>query len=203
MESMKFIFRAGNTELILPVTPPSFEVNKGIRVETVNIHGVGDIRVAGYSTLDNVSIASFFPAKEYSFAQKSREPYEYAALFASWAENKTVVRFLISGTTVNIPVLIENIRYGEQDGSGDVYYTLTLAEYRYVSVAATASRPVETIPVTAATHVVEEGECLRNITRRYTGTSEQKAVDKVAKASGIQYPNTIRPGDVVSIPNTR
>lgn len=190
-------------ELILPVTPPSFEVNRGIRVETVNIHGVGDIRVAGYPALDSISIASFFPVQEYSFARKQREPYEYAAVFTEWAENKAVVRFLISGTTVNIPVLIENIRYGEKDGSGDVYYTLTLAEYRYVSVSAAASRPVETIPATASTYIVEEGECLRNIVRRYVGSSEQKAVDKIAGASGFKYPRTICAGDSVSIPETR
>lgn len=135
----KFVF-AGS--LILPVTPAGFDVGKGIRIETVNIHALGDLRIAGYATLDDITIDSFFPAQKYPFrVTDDVQPYALVARFEAWAKARGPIRFLITGTDVNLPVLVENIRYGERDGSGDVYYTLKLAEYRYVSVG--ASRPVE------------------------------------------------------------
>ena len=48
-----------NGSLILPVTPDSFEVGAGIKIETVNIHALGDLRIAGYPTLDNITISGF------------------------------------------------------------------------------------------------------------------------------------------------
>ena len=47
----KFIFKYGEgSEYILPISPKSFKVDYGIRVETVNIHTMGDVNIAGYST---------------------------------------------------------------------------------------------------------------------------------------------------------
>lgn len=172
-EQRKIIFRAGSTEIVLPVTPSSFRVSKGIKVETVNIHGLGDVRVAGYASLDNISIESFFPAQSYSFAVATyKDPYVLAAQFETWSHERTVVRFIVSGTTINIPVLIETISFGEQDGSNDVYYTLNLSEYRYTTVKTTYSRTVETAPAVPDEIVVEKHDCATNLKRKYTGNGE-------------------------------
>lgn len=53
-----------NGSLILPVTPDSFEVGAGIKIETVNIHALGDLRIAGYPILDNISISGFSPRED-------------------------------------------------------------------------------------------------------------------------------------------
>ena len=42
MPRRKFIFKGGGKELVLPVTPESYQVEKGINVEVVNIHQLGD-----------------------------------------------------------------------------------------------------------------------------------------------------------------
>lgn len=65
MSIAKFCF---DGSLILPITPETFEVSSGIRIETINIHAIGDIRIAGYPTLDSISISGIFPANRYSFA---------------------------------------------------------------------------------------------------------------------------------------
>lgn len=136
--------------LILPVTPSVFDVGAGIRIETVNIHSLGDLRIAGYSTLDDITLDSFFPAQKYPFRMTDDvQPYALVARFKAWAAARQPIRFLITGTDVNLPVLVEQIRYSERDGSGDVYYSLKLSEYRAVSleigigVSVGSSRPVD------------------------------------------------------------
>jgi hypothetical protein len=78
---IKFIFKdtEKNTELILPVTPPSFEVAHGINIETIKIHILGDVALAGYGTLSTFKIDCMFPVQKYSFSQASAEinPYTY------------------------------------------------------------------------------------------------------------------------------
>lgn len=203
----KLSFIAGGSELVLPITPETFEVGHGIKIETVNIHAVGDIRVAGYPTLENVNISSFFPASVYSFAiGRWRDPWDYVRQFKKWADNQTVVRFLVSGTDINMPVLIESIMTSEQDGSNDVYYTLSLAEYRYVSMSlssnrtavAAVTRAVTTQPETPDTYTVVKGDTLRNIARKYYGDSSKYTV--IASANGISNPNLIYPGTVLQLP---
>lgn len=148
----KFVF---DGSLILPITPGTFDVGNGIRIETVNIHTVGDLRIAGYPTLDDISIDSFFPAQKYPFRVTDHVwPYAMVACFKGWAKARRPVRFLITGTDVNIPVLVESIQHGEHDGSGDVYYTLKFSEYRYVSVgsASGSSRTVDSYSSTSTTN---------------------------------------------------
>ena len=204
----KIIFIIGNEELILPVTPESFAIVRGINIETLNIHGVGDIRIAGYSTLDNVKIESFFPAQEYNFSVAAfTDPYALAGRFASLSANRTVVRWIVTGTDINIPVFIESIEYGESGGSNDVEYVMTLSEYRYISTTSSSNsvalpvsteRAVETEPETPSTYTVVAGDCLRNISRKFYGTQAQ--YKEIAAINGIKNPDLIFPGQVLTLP---
>lgn len=187
-EQAKFCF---NGSLILPVTPESFEVGAGIKIETVNIHALGDLRIAGYPTLDSISISGLFPARQYSFAITGDvQPYTLVAQFKAWAESRAVVRFLVTGTDVNLPVLVEAIRYGERDGSGDVYYTLTLAEYRHASVSAASGRAVDRYPATPQFYTPQKGENLYIVSEKMYGTTSKAKY--IAKANSVKNPAVIR-----------
>ena len=87
---MKIIFKDTdkNTELVLPVTPPSFEVSHGINIETINIHTLGEVALAGYGTLPTFKVDCMFPAKKYPFNQPSAEldPYGYVNKFEEWCD---------------------------------------------------------------------------------------------------------------------
>ena len=204
----RIALKDGNNELILPITPPSFRVSSGIGVETVNIHGLGDVRIAGYSTLDQITINSFFPAQEYGFSLTSYvDPWILVGKVQEWQTNRTVVRFIITGTNINKPVVIENFSVGEQDGSNDVYYTLSMAEYRYVTTtAATPSvtairavtRPVETQPKTPQSYMVQRGDCLRHIAQYFYG--DQSYYKQIAELNNIKNPDLIYPGDTLKLP---
>lgn len=180
-----------NGSLILPVTPESFEVGAGIKIETVNIHALGDLRIAGYPTLDNITISGFFPARRYRFAiTDDVQPYTLVAQFKAWAASRSVVRFLVTGTDVNLPVLVETIRYGERDGSGDVYYTLTLAEYRHASASAVLRRAVDRYPITPQYYTPQKGENLFIISEKMYGTTSR--ANEIAKANGIGNAYVVR-----------
>lgn len=197
-EQAKFCF---NGSLILPVTPESFEVGAGIKVETVNIHALGDIRIAGYPTLDSINISGFLPARQYSFAiTDDVQPYAIVAQFKAWSASRAVVRFLVTGTDVNLPVLVETIRYGERDGSGDVYYTLTLAEYRHASVSVASGRAIDQYPATPKFYAPQKGESLYIISEKMYG--DKNKAKNIAAVNGIKNMHSIR-GGILNIPQVK
>ncbi len=107
---------------------------------------------------------------------------------------------------INMPVLVEHIAASEKDGSNDVYYTLRLAEYRYVSTGFSGSR-LSTMPLTRAvtvqpptpqTYTVVKGDNLWNIARKFYGDSGKYTL--LAEANGIKNASLIRPGMVLQLP---
>lgn len=210
----KMIFKYNNTgrdnELIMPVTPEIFEVSHGIKVETVNIHALGDVNIAGYTTLATVNLSCMFPARQYPFlvGPFNPDPYVYARAFEQWADTKLVVRLVVTNTPINMPVLVESITYGEKDGTNDVYATITLREYRettLLTTQTTAAPQLRNSPATspatargAVSYTVKKGDTLSAICRKYYG--DISLYPKLAKANGIKNPNLIYPGQVFKIP---
>ena len=201
----KFIFLKGDTEIVLPVTPPSIETSSGIKIETVNIHGMGDIRIAGYRTLANITIAGFFPAREYDFIEAGAEidPYRYVKRFKAIIVARKPVRLIITGTEINHLVLIEELRYSERDGTNDVDYTMTLSEYEYTDAVSTVgeggkTRPEDTAPTPPKTYTVVYGDTLWSIARRFLGKGSLYTL--IAKVNNMPDPNILRVGQVLVIP---
>lgn len=141
----KFIIKASG-QITLPVTPESFEVSCGRRTETVNIHEVGDVNLPGGMALGTIKVGCMFPENGYPFALDSGEPYEYVERIERIIKRKKPVRFVVSGTGINERVLIEEISYGERDGTGDVYATITMRGYRKVSASQTAAVGAIAVP---------------------------------------------------------
>ncbi len=205
----KFIFKdtVKNKELVLPVTPASFEISHGIRVETINIHTLGDVNIAGYGTLASIKVDCLFPAQSYSFALSSAgtDPYKYVKAFQKWSDNRTVLRFVVSETPVNIPVLVETVTYSEKDGTGDVYATVSLRQYREMTAVQTSDTgsstrsTTETATVTPETYKIEPGDTLWVICRKKYGDATLHA--KLAAYNSIQNPNLIRVGYILTIPD--
>ena len=199
MAKRRFVFLSGNEELILPVTPQSIEIGKSIRIETVNIHGIGDLRIAGYRVLNDITISSFFPSMDYRFARADRTAYEYVAWFARMVDARRVVRFIVPDTDINIRVYIESIKHGEADGPNDVAYTLTLSEYESPSPGVGPSpRPEDPSEATNGTYTVQAGDTLCSIARRFLGAASRYM--DIARANNIADPNILAIGQVLIIP---
>lgn len=198
-----------NSELILPVTPESFQVSHGINFEVINIHELGDVAIAGYPTLATVKITCMFPAQGYPFNnfQSVISPYEYVKIFQNYVDNKPMLRFVVSGTSINLPVKMESIDYGEQDGTNDVYATLTMREQKEIkavqvqtSNTVNQSRALSSGKVSTAiqSYTIRSGDTLSSISKKFYGSTTNYG--KLATYNGIKNANLIYAGTTIRIP---
>ncbi len=197
-----------NTELMLPVTPDSFLIDHGIRMETINIHTLGDVNIAGYTTLTTIKIDCMFPAHSYPFVNGNTvfDPYYYVNAIQKWCDNRKLLRFVVSGTPFNIPVKVESISSSEKDGTNDVYAVITLREQRMLNATkvetktggSNAGRGGNNGTAGTKTYRVNPGDTLSAICRNTYGNSS--LYSKLAKYNGIKNPNLIRVGQIIKLP---
>jgi hypothetical protein len=208
MAQRRFIFRGGNDELVLPVTPASYEVEKGIRVETVNISEIGDAIFAGHGTLATMRLDFILPANRYAFSSAD-DPMPYLERLESWIEQKMRLRWISGGTGVNLPVIIERLTYGENDGTNDLYCSLTLREHRSLEQvkvsgepAASKAREEPEAPLAPAVenYKIVYGDTLSAICRANYGDGSAAVYNRLAAFNNIPNPNLIYAGAFLKIP---
>lgn len=124
---------SGGTELVFPVTPSEFSASFGRNVLKVSIHQMGDVNFWGQAEAAEISLSVLLPAEERSYVFSggyAGDPYGAIEKLKNWQTAGTVLRYIVSDTAVNLAVLLSRVKYGEKDGTGDVYADLTLSEYR-------------------------------------------------------------------------
>ena len=194
----------------LPVLPSSFELITGNLNSVVNINDIGNINLIGKSELKAITINTFFPNQKYNFVEYTSfpEPYNCVKKIDKWRRSGEPIRLIITTTGINLLVAIESFSYGEEDGTGDVYYDLELKEYKKLKTKKVAKvkipepqRPTPPKPKKQRTYVVKRGDCLWNIAKKYYGKGSQwpKIYNKNKKVIGSN-PNLIFPGQKFIIP---
>lgn len=198
--------------LRLPVVPSEFNkiVNADISAESIVKKGKVNI-YNGYEP-SAMSISCFFPHEgaNYHFATGSGDPYSYVNRLEKWCREGTRLRYIVTGTSINVPVRISHFEYSERDSSGDVYYTLDLKEDEDINIPTWQPGPVSgdpknpipnkvysrnkpTIDLSKQTsgraHTVKHGEYLYLIAQKYYGDgSKYKKI--TANAENLKrYPN--------------
>ena len=182
-----------------PVLPSSFDLDNSSIIETSNIVNLGQVAMYGGNALKTISISSFFPSKEYQFCTYYGfpQPYECVKMIEEWRAAGKQIRLIITSTPINMPVLIESFEWGERAGTRDVEFTLTLKEYKPITIKTTpptttkpepTPRPVDT-PTTnkQKTHKVVKGDCLWNIAKKYYGKGS--LYPKIKEANKSKYPS--------------
>lgn len=212
MARRPFIFRHGRKEVILPVTPSSFWYGKSNNMEIINLHELGDVSVAGNSGLVALQIDCLYPAADYSFS-RDNDPETYMRIFDKWRDEKTVVRFIIGNTNVNLPVKIKGHYYGEGkdgDGTNDVYAQILLNEHielpkpkfeKTGKGQEQKSRPDMEKEKKTSSYTVKPGDCLSAITWALYGSAAPDTWNKLAQINTIPNPHLIYPGQVLKIPH--
>lgn len=202
------ILKSPAEQMTLPVTPEQYQISHGQNVEIINIHQLGDIALPGNPTLCKIDLDLLLPSSVRSYSQPQIQEAEwYLWHWRMWADQGAVLRFIVSDTYINLPVLVEQFSDGERDGSGDRYCSLTLREYRYTESAQThaqggadAARAAEAPPDPPKQYTVVRGDCLSAICRRFYGDGTAAIYQPLAAYNGIKNPNLIYPGQVIQLP---
>ena len=126
-----------------------------------------------------------------------------------WKESGRPMRLIVTQSPINYAMAIESLTYREEDGTGDVYFSLELKEYKFIKAATqqkqtTANGTVLNTPQTkretkavATNYTVKAGDTLWAIAKRVTGDgSNYKAI---AKKNNIKDPNKIYVGQKLVI----
>lgn len=214
---MEFWLKNSNSDkIMLPVNPESFAFTEKHNNTSVNVNSIGEVNLLGKRDLKTGTISSHFPKRDRNYANNSgrQAPYTYINKLLSWKSSGKPVQLIITGTKINFQVTIETLKYGEQDGTGDVYYDLTLKEYRAVEIKKTKLKKTKKKKTTkkkskpkrpaakkkTKTYIVKSGDCLWNIAKRFYGNGAQYTKIYNANRGKIKNPNLIYPGQVLTIP---
>lgn len=202
---MEFWIKTESEAIQLPVPPSDFEKATGLNNTTTNIIGIGEINIIGKKKLTTISIKTFWPNQQYDFCDcdVTLKPYEFVTKIEELMESKKAFRLIITDTTVNMLCSIENFNYGENDGSGDLYFTLDLKEYRNITVKETTSNSTDKntdlkkrdSKSTPATYKVVKGDSLYLISKKVYGTGN-KWKDLQTK-NKIKNPKLLQIGQVL------
>ena len=145
----------------------------------------------------NMTIESFFPNQQYNFClyKDFQKPYEYIKQLLKWKNSGKPIRVIVTDTPINYAMAIENLTYSEVDGTGDVYFSLELKEYKFISTptvktTSTKNGTTLTTPITTRevksppdSYVVKQGDTLWLIAKKFT--AEGSNYKAIAKKNGI------------------
>lgn len=121
--------------LVLPINPEKVAVKAGQKNQVLDLLEMGEVLSLGNRGLADVSFSSFFPgprSPHYRYAD--RGPWDYFNTLDRWRLGKQVVRVIIGGSPINMAAAIEDLTQELAEGDEDVYYTISLREYRRLNV---------------------------------------------------------------------
>jgi len=212
---MWLTFDGEKQKMQFPIHPESIQVKIGSKNTSVDISGLGEITIMQDRPAVVISFSAFFPATMCQGLQTARltSPRVLTDKIWNWKNSTKPVRFLVTGTNLNMYCTIEELRCEEHGGDvGTIHYSITLKEYREVSVrkisvdssgAATVPQNTETRTdnrVTPSTYTVVAGDCLFNISQRLLKSSSRYMEIYELNKDKISNPNLIYPGQVLKLP---
>lgn len=214
----------GNAEaekLRIPVLPEKFNVSIGSKNTSVDVVGLGEITIKQSRPSYQFSFSSFFPARTFPGISNVplTPPIQCVERIKTWISGKKPVHLIITDVGVNVYCTIEKFSYYEEGGDvGTLHYSLTLKEYREVTIRKvrietteevtqavvdrTETRVDNTVP--PKTYTVQRGDCLWNIAKTCYGDGSLYTKLYEANKEVIDAhhggPNMIWTGDVLTIP---
>lgn len=194
----------GGTTILFPVLPSEYNVSDSQNNTTVNINATGEINLLGMPNLTEISWDGFFPAQDDDYVQNlSMSPIEYVQALLRMKEKGVCDLHLMDVMADH--VTIESFAYKEQDGTGDIYYSISLKKYIYIDqngIVATevaTSRPNPETPREGKEYTVKSGDSLWQIARKQNGNSDWKTIYENNKETIGDNPNLIYPGQVLKL----
>ena len=205
---------------VLPVTPTEIKKSKSASVSSIALLNYGSVTSNSNRELEEIQLSSFFPIKEYAFVKGNIQRHSHKLPPVGCYHNKSLLQpedyirqfqtlvntgkpFSINIDTL-VPIwknyVVKNFQYSLDDGSGDIYYTLTLLEYRTPKKASSnlksdgsieGEERQEKIPQPDI-YIVKKGDTLWGIAKRFTGDGNNWS--KIADENGVDDPRFLQIG---------
>lgn len=204
----------------IPVLPSEYQVQSSQNNQSENIIGIGEVSLKGKRNLMTISFSSFFPLRRNSsYCRRGSilKPLQYVDAIERMKQTGTV-KLVITGSPIRMDCTIESFEWGENDGTGDIFYTISFKEYRNIGASKSSvvqdglleSAPsadglnkesARTEPkVSTQEYIVKKGDTLTSIAKRLTGSSNWKPIYNANRAVIGGNPNRIKVGQKLVIP---
>ena len=200
--SLTISLSSESAAVVFPVLPSELMVSVNTNHGTVNINNFGDYLMMGKTGLKTLTLSGFFPAQDYPFAMMGLAPYTYIAQLETMRTGDSVCQLTVSDTPLSMPCLISSFKFGEKDGSGDVYYELGLTEYRYVTAPETGKRPESFWSKMKKNITYYPGDSIGNVIGRAVGKSVTLNNEQFSKFQiyrSIVRNGGLSPGDIIRL----
>lgn len=220
-------FDYNNKTYRLPVNPETFEVSSTMGTETYDILGLGQIVISTGMEVREFSFEAELPYTVHSYVETSKKFWNvdrYETFFNSVRKKKVPVGFVYDNGVseeISTKVLIVEFNSTENAGEeGDKQYSFKLLEYvdyapKTVSKSksnSSSSKSKKTTTTTKKTttktnnkkpktYVVQEGDCLWNLAKKFYGSGTKYTKIYNANRSIIKNPSLIYPGMKLKIPD--
>ncbi|MFS1513914.1 LysM peptidoglycan-binding domain-containing protein [Chengkuizengella sp. SCS-71B] len=206
----------GKDELQLPVNPENIQVSSLHYYNDIHVTQRGEETILGGEKLREFKLSSFFP-RDYNPVYCDVEesgflsPWPTVQRIENWQHSGVPVRLIVTDEfRINALTTIRSFTYVERGGSpGDLYYTLGLKEFRYLTlerveteegVTLQEKRPSnQEIP---SSYIVKPGDSLWKISHKvYRDGSKWKRIYNANEATIGSDPDKIFPGQKLVIPS--
>ena len=136
-QKRQVIMSCEDEKFTFPVTPAKFEVRTTQNNKTVDIIDFGEAMLFGNPGLIRLEFSTFFPRTNHAYpfvVGDQREAEECVEQMIKWKEGKKPVRLIITDSPINHMFGIKAFDYDNHDCSRDIYFTLSLIEYKDLNV---------------------------------------------------------------------
>lgn len=219
--SYAIFFDIDNTTIRLPTNPEEVEIEEGQDIEEFDILKLGKVAVPKGMELRTYSFEVEFPHAPMGYSltnNEFKEPSFYIDLFRRIRNEKKPIRVVISNGIKDISelVLIESLSRVEKAGEeGDYYIDFELKQFKPHSMKeislSSSINPANASNVTKRessppkpqnnTHVVQKGDTLWKIAKKYLGNGERyKEIHSLNKSIIGPNPNILKVGQKLTIP---
>lgn len=227
MASMVYITELDTgTRVTLPLPPEAVKCKAETKFISYNIINVGEVKIPNGEKLTKFSWSGRLPGASMRHmrmvsAADWRSPKEIQGIFSMWRSYGKKLRLLITGTTINHDVYLENYTVDNKK-LDTVEYSISFTVAKDILVYTTAelnvgnttaktttattleraaSAEAATTAATAQTYTVKSGDTLWAIAKKFLGNgSRYMEIYEANKAIIGSNPNLIYPGQVYTIP---
>lgn len=212
------------TRIALPLPPESVKCKAETKFISYNIINVGEVKLPDGEKLTKFSWSGRLPGESMKHmrmvsAADWRSPKEIQSIFSVWRNRGKKLRLLVTGTTINHDVYLENYTV-DNSGVDTVEYSISFAVAKDIKVYTTAElniQDTEQVPQTTndrpetseaatetpqkTTYTVKKGDSLWAIAKKLLGSGARYTELYEANKSIIgSNPNLIYPGQTFTIP---